>query len=276
MPCCRNVSSVCVNIDTNCFSDKPLTHYHHSNLTAPAAVTDTLHDHATLVYTICMYVSFKLLSHLSVYMHLLASVDIDDCQRMFRLALCFHRHLYWKQSFSLCLCSLWIMRRNHHTRSRSRSRTPRNMFASCPQAQKTWLRFGWPWMMWMSRLCLKKPATCMRWKKMLRWAQWWAQSAPWTPTELAALSSKAKCLFLLQPHQLKKRKLYNGSFEFQIVKSHWSRELNSSLCLYRLQLLLSRFFLVGFNVLSSWVAEFTTRYHYVLCYRQRCFLTSEP
>lgn len=58
MPCCRNVSSqrVCVNIDTNCFSDKPLTHYHHSNLTAPAAVTDTLHDHATLVYTICMYV----------------------------------------------------------------------------------------------------------------------------------------------------------------------------------------------------------------------------
>lgn len=163
---------------------------------------------------VCMYVSFKLLSYLSVYMHLLASVDIDDCHCSGWL--CFHRHLYWKQSFSLCLCSLWIMRRNHHTRSRSRSRTPRNMFASCPQAQKTWLRFGWPWMMWMSRLCLKKPATCMRWKKMLRWAQWWAQSAPWTPTELAALSSKAKCLFLLQPHQLKKGNYIMAVLNFRL------------------------------------------------------------
>lgn len=163
---------------------------------------------------VCMYVSFKLLSHLSVYMHLLASVDIDDCHCSGWL--CFHRHLYWKQSFSLCLCSLWIMRRNHHTRSRSRSRTPRNIFASCPQAQKTWLRFGWPWMMWMSRLCLKKPATCMRWKKMLRWEQWWAQSAPWTPTELAALSSKAKCLFLLQPHQLKKGNYIMAVLNFRL------------------------------------------------------------
>lgn len=70
MPCCRNVSSqrVCVNIDTNCFSDKPLTHYHHSNLTAPAAVTDTLHDHATLVYTICMYVCMYLSSCCLIYL----------------------------------------------------------------------------------------------------------------------------------------------------------------------------------------------------------------
>lgn len=224
MPCCRNVSSqrVCVNIDTNCFSDKPLTHYHHSNLTAPAAVTDTLHDHATLVYTICMYVCIFQAVVLFICLHAFVGLSgrwpvrglSDDCHCSGWL--CFHRHLYWKQSFSLCLCSLWIMRRNHHTRSRSRSRTPRNMFASCPQAQKTWLRFGWPWMMWMSRLCLKKPATCMRWKKMLRWAQWWAQSAPWTPTELAALSSKAKCLFLLQPHQLKKGNYIMAVLNFRL------------------------------------------------------------